>query len=180
MRLPALALLLLLPWLPPPLHAEVKQAAPDHMLVENSRVLHVSPARAYAALPHVARWWSGTHTWSGDAANLSLDAVAGGCFCERWGKSSVQHMRVLQASQDKLLRLEGAIGPLQEMAVDGVMTFALAPDAHGTRLTFQYRVNGASASALDQLAPAVDHVLMEQLGRFQRYVETGTVGAAKP
>jgi hypothetical protein len=40
-------------------------------------------------------------------------------------------------------------------------------------LTLAYRANGASASALDKDAPAVDRVRGEQFARFVRLVETG-------
>lgn len=180
MRLPILFALALLSALPTPSHAAVKQAASDSLLVQDSRVLHATPAQAYAALVHVARWWSSEHTWSGSAANLSLEPVAGGCFCERWKDNSVQHMQVLWASKDHLLRLQGGLGPLQNMAVQGVMTFTLKPSAGGSTLQFEYRVNGAGGSGLDKLAAGVDAVLMQQLDRLQRYAETGNADSTKP
>lgn len=180
MRLPILLALALLSVLPTPSHAAVKQAASDSLLIQDSRVLHVTPAQAYAVLIHVARWWSSEHTWSGSAANLSLEPVAGGCFCERWKDNSVQHMQVLWASKDHLLRLQGGLGPLQDMAVQGVMTFSLKPSASGSTLQFEYRVNGASASGLDKLAAGVDGVLMQQLDRLQHYAETGNADSTRP
>jgi uncharacterized protein YndB with AHSA1/START domain len=161
-------------------HAEVKEAGADHLLVQNTRLVHASPAKLYAALIEIGHWWNGKHTFSGDAAHLSLQAEAGGCFCERWNDQSVAHGRVILASPNHLLRLDTALGPLQDMAVQGVMTFALKPAPDGTALQFEYRVNGASNSGLDKLAPAVDGVLMEQLQRLQRFAETGKADAAGP
>ena len=57
--------------------------------------------------------------------------------------------------------------------VTGVLTFQLVPDGNATVLTLAYRVNGASGSALDKDAPAVDRVLSEQFVRLTRLVETG-------
>jgi uncharacterized protein YndB with AHSA1/START domain len=180
MRPSVCALPLLLSMVAMPARAEVKQVAADAFLVQHSRVLHAAPARVYAALVDIAHWWDGVHTWSGDAAHLRLDAHAGGCFCERWDGNSVQHMRVLWASPGQMLRMEGAIGPLQEMAVAGVMTFALKPDGKDTRLEFSYRVTGAGSSRLDRIAPMVDRVLGGQLDRLQRYVQTGRAAAPGP
>lgn len=180
MRLPTLFALALLSTLPVPGHAAVKQAASDSVLIQDSRVLHATPAQAYAALIDVAHWWNSEHTWSGSAANLSLKPEAGGCFCERWKDNSVQHMQVLWASKDRLLRLQGALGPLQNMAVQGVMTFNLKPGDGGSTLQFEYRVNGASGSGLDKLAAGVNEVLMQQLDRLQRYAETGHADSSKP
>lgn len=160
-------------------HAEVKEAAPDHLLIQDSRTIHASPDKLYATLAEVDHWWNGEHTFSGDASHLSLKAEAGGCFCERWEGQSVEHGRVIWAAPGHVLRLSTALGPLQSMAVTGVMTFTLKPAPDGTALQFDYRVNGASGSGLDKLAPVVDGVLMNQLQRLQRYAEAGDNGPAK-
>lgn len=161
-------------------NAEVKEAAPDHLLIQDSRTIHAPPDKLYAALTDVAKWWNNEHTYSGNAAHLSLKAEAGGCFCERWDNQSVAHGQVIWAAPGHLLRLGTALGPLQAMAVQGVMTFTLKPAPEGTALQFEYRVNGSSASGLDKLGPAVNGVLMEQLERLQHYAETGKSTAAKP
>lgn len=161
-------------------HAEVKESSADHLLIINARSIHAPPNKVYAALIDIGRWWDGEHTYSGDATNLSMQSVAGGCFCERWGTQSVAHGRVIWANPGKLLRLDTALGPLQSMAVQGVMTFALKPSGDGTALQFEYRVNGSGSSGLDKLAPPIDRVLMGQLQRLQSYVETGKAQPAKP
>ncbi|WP_109124678.1 SRPBCC domain-containing protein [Dyella sp. C11] len=153
--------------------AEVKDASADHFLIQDSRTIHAPPDKLYAAITDVAHWWNSEHTYSGDASHLSLKADAGGCFCERWDNQSVEHMRVIWVSPPKALRLKGALGPLQSMAVDGVMTFALKPTADGTTLQFEYRVNGSSHSNLDKIAPMANEMLMDQLQRLQHYVESG-------
>jgi hypothetical protein len=55
-------------------------------------------------------------------------------------------MVVINAMPGKLLRLSGALGPLQAMAVDGTLTFAMLPDDRTTRLTLSYAVGGYSKS----------------------------------
>lgn len=159
-------------------NAEVGEAGADHFLVGFSAHVEAPPAKVYVALSEVARWWSAEHTWSGESANLSLKAEAGGCFCERWAGGSAEHGRVVMAVKNELLRLDAALGPLQEYAVNGVLTFTLKPtDEDTTELDVDYRVNGSSASALDQLAPAVDAVLALQIDRLLRYVDTGKADA---
>jgi uncharacterized protein YndB with AHSA1/START domain len=161
--------------------AEVKAASSDGFVIVYNQRIAAAPASVYAALSAIDRWWNASHTWSGDAANLSLKAEAGSCFCERWKDGSVEHGRVVMAMPDKLLRLQAALGPLQAQAVTGVLTFQLKPDEKGgaaaTLLTLTYVVNGAGSSALDKTAPAVNDVLGEQLARLVRFIETGKAAA---
>ena len=152
-------------------HAEVKESGADHLLIQDTRVIHVSPDRLYAAIVDIGHWWSSEHTYSHDATHLSIQPEAGGCFCERWDNQSVAHGRVIWANPGHLLRLDTPLGPLQALAVQGVMTFALKPAPNGTELHLDYRVNGSSASGLDKLAPTINEVLMAQLAQLQRFAE---------
>ena len=159
-------------------HAEVKQSAADGFLVAQSTLVAATPAKIWSALLQPQRWWSDEHTWSGKAANLSLKAEAGGCFCERWPGGSVEHGRVVMVMPQQLLRLDAALGPLQEFALNGVLTFRIdSGDDGATTLTLEYRVNGASASGLDQFAPSVDGVLDQQFARLVRFVANGNPDA---
>ena len=155
-------------------HAEIKQAAADGFFLAYSAPLQVTTATAYADLVQVQKWWNGEHTFSGKAANLSLKPEAGGCFCERWPGGSAEHGRVLMALPGKLLRLDAALGPLQEFALKGVLSVWLREDDYGkARIELEYRVNGASASGLDQFAPQVDDMLGAQFSRLVRFIATG-------
>jgi len=155
-------------------HAEIKQAAADGFFLAYSAPLEVTTVKAYADLVQVQKWWNGEHTFSGKAVNLSLKPEAGGCFCERWTGGSVEHGRVIMALPGKLLRLDTALGPLQEFALKGVMSFWLREDDYGkARIELEYRVNGSSASGLDQFAPQVDDVLGAQFSRLVRFIATG-------
>jgi uncharacterized protein YndB with AHSA1/START domain len=165
-------------------HAEVKQSAADGFLVTFTSPVTATPARTYAAIAQPQLWWSSEHTWSGKAANLSLKPEAGGCFCERWKDGSAEHGRVIMALPDKLLRLDSALGPLQEFALKATLSFWIKTGDEGaTQLSVEYRVNGASGSALDKFAPSVDEVLGEQVARLVRYIDSGNPEAppvAKP
>ena len=80
-----------------PAAADVASAAPGAFVLAAEADVAASPAEAYAALTRIGRWWNGEHSYSHDARRLSLDARAGGCFCERWAGGSVEHGRVLMA-----------------------------------------------------------------------------------
>ncbi|HEY6513055.1 MAG TPA: hypothetical protein VI032_13805, partial [Burkholderiaceae bacterium] len=128
----------------------------------------------WQALLQLPRWWSGAHTYSGDAANLSLDAQAGGCWCERWGDgNSAQHGQVMLVQPGRTLRVSASLGPLQELAVNGVLTFTIAMQETKTILRVTYRVSGAPDAGLDKLAPAVDQVIGHQFKRLKSLAETG-------
>ncbi|HJT97560.1 MAG TPA: hypothetical protein VJ696_04525 [Rhodanobacteraceae bacterium] len=154
-------------------HAEVKQASADAFFLTYSGTVAASTTKAYATLAQIGRWWDSEHTYSGKSSNLSLKPEAGGCFCERWKDGSVEHGEVLMAMPGKVLRLRTALGPLQERALTGILTFWLKNEDSATTLTVEYRVNGANASGLDGLAPAVDEVLGAQVERLRRYIATG-------
>jgi len=154
--------------------ADVSGMSPSGFVVTHHAEVAAAPAQVFAAIGHPERWWNGEHTYSGDAANLSLALSAGGCFCERWGDNSVEHARVLYAGRDRALRLSGGFGPLQALAVDAILTMTLT--AHDGRTTVQwiYRVSGNADAALDKLAGPVDHVLGEQLNRLAKAAAAGT------
>lgn len=149
-----------------PAAAATSEVTPSGFLVSLREEVPASPQQAWDALVQVSRWWSGKHSYSGDAANLSLEPRAGGCWCERWGDSSVQHGRVLYALPGKGLRLEGAFGPLQSMAVNAVLTFRLEPADGKTAIVVTYRVRGSPDAGLDKLAGPVDAVMGEQVKRL--------------
>ena len=104
-----------------------------------------------------------------------------GCFCEKLPNGgSVRHMEVILVQPGKTLRMSGAMGPLQELAVSAVATFSLSPEADGTKLEFTYTIGGYAPQGLKGLAPIVDNVLTEQISRLKNYVETGNpAGKAK-
>jgi uncharacterized protein YndB with AHSA1/START domain len=157
-----------------PLRGEVIESTAAGFLVRNTAAINAPPAKVYAALTDgVGGWWDPAHTFSHDARNLSLDAKPGGCFCERLPDGGgVQHMRVVYASPDTLLRLTGAIGPLQEAALVGTMSWNLLQTGGGTTVELSYTVGGFRAGGFRDLATVVDGVLRGQLTRLKAFVET--------
>ncbi|MGN6500371.1 MAG: SRPBCC family protein [Tsuneonella sp.] len=160
-----------------PAFAEVKEAAADHFVVRGSVDTTADSKAAWLALIAPAKWWDKAHTWSGDAANLTLTPQGGGCFCERipednsGGKiglaGSAQHMSVLQSEPMAVLRMRGGLGPLQSEPAEGVLTVTMKPiDGGGTRIAWEYVVGGYMRYETPKIAKAVDAVLGQQFGKL--------------
>jgi uncharacterized protein YndB with AHSA1/START domain len=161
-----------------PARAEVASSSAGAFLIEEETQVAATPAETWRALGQLPRWWNPEHTYSGDARRLSLDLRAGGCWCERWGNGqSVEHGRVVLVMEHegvRTLRVVGGLGPLQELGATGVLTFTVAPDPGGAKITMLYRVSGDPGLELAALAPLVDAVLMEQFGRLARFSASGS------
>jgi len=129
--------------------------------------------RVYQALTErIGAWWDRAHTYSGDAANLSIDARAGGCFCERLpGGGGVRHLTVVYADPGRLLRMSGGLGPLQDLAVTGVLSWKLTGNAGRTTIEVTYKVGGyVPGAGVGALAVPVDTMLTAQLRRLVDYI----------
>lgn len=121
----------------------------------------------------LGQWWDKAHSYSGDARNMRIEAVPNGCFCERYAAGSVVHGTVINVQNHRQIRLVSALGPLQETASTGTLTWTLSPVAGGTELRLDYVVGGYRPGGLAEWASPVDGVLGQQMQRFQRYAETG-------
>lgn len=148
--------------------AEVVASSSDHYTLRHEANSTMTPGALWERLIQPDTWWHPNHTWSADAANLSLDAQAGGLWREDWDGGSVAHGTVLAVTEDKMLRLDAPFGPLQGMGVQVVWTITLTPDEEsgGTLVVFDEVANGSSATALDQIAPAVDSVKQQAIERL--------------
>ncbi|MBI1185740.1 MAG: ATPase [Alphaproteobacteria bacterium] len=149
-----------------PARAEVTASGADGFSVAHEADIALAPAEAWARLVAIGSWWSDDHTYSGAAANMTLDPTAGGCFCETWAAGSVAHGRVLVAIPGALLRLDAPLGPLQDRPTTSILTMQLAPHENGARLTLTFVAAGPPSAGLAELAPLVDMVLGEQVRRF--------------
>jgi len=154
--------------------ADTSGVAPGGFTSTFALVVDADPGRVFQAFGQLPRWWSDDHTWSGRAANMSVDLQAGGCWCERWGDGrSAMHGQVVLVQPGSVLRLNAALGPLQDMAVSGVLSFATARRDGQTRLRVTYRVSGPAEAGLDKMAPQVDAVIGTQVQRLKAFIETG-------
>jgi hypothetical protein len=136
---------------------------------------NVAPPVVWAALADIAKWWDPEHTYSGDARNLTLEPVVRGCFCEKTSLyAGIEHASVVYAQPAKMLRLIGALGPLQEFGVTGSLTWQIDAAGGGSRVTMTYNVGGFADRPLSDWAPIVDEVLVVQAKRLGRFVTSGT------
>ena len=168
-----LAVVILILAVPGTASAEVKSVTANGFEVATTGTIAAPADRVYAALGEVGHWWDPSHTFSRDAANLSMEFRAGGCFCERLKDGgSVQHLQVVYAAPGQGLRLRGALGPLQTEGVDGTLGWTLKPGEGGTTVTLSYVVGGYIRGGIEQWALKVDRVLDEQLQRLKGFVES--------
>jgi len=175
------AIALAAPLLTTPVHAEV--TAKSDIGFVTAAAVDVpgrTPQQVWQALLRPAKWWNPIHSWSGDAEALYLDAQAGGCFCELLPlpkdapagtrRGSIEHGRILATMPPRLMRIVGALGPLQGEALVGTLTITLKADAEGgTRMAWSYVVGGFMRMKVDDIAPIVDKVLAEQATRLAEY-----------
>ena len=162
-----------------PAEAEVVAATPTRFEIRASQTVSASPEQAWNRLVRIGAWWGNEHTYSGNGHNMRLDARAGGCWCERWADGAIEHGRVvlvMTRAGVRTLRIDAPLGPLQEMAVNAVLTFTITPDARGAKIDMTYHVAGDASLHLEQVGSGVNGVMMEQFGRLIRLVTSGSPG----
>ena len=155
-----------------PTRAEIIDATSSGFTLENTIHVAADAQAAWRALvDDVGRWWPRDHTWWGAASALSIEAQAGGCFCERNGAQQALHMLVTFVDPGKLLRMTGGLGPLQGMGLHGALEFRFAAaEGGGTTITLFYRAGGYTPDDLSQFAPVVDQVQAQQLGAVGQFL----------
>jgi len=153
--------------------AEVSNVSGNGFEVKQTAHVAAAPDKAFAALLRPSRWWSSEHTFSGNAANLTLDARAGGCWCEKLPDGgSVEHLHVIFVSPGKVIRLRGALGPFQALAVAGVMTWTVKANGSGSDISVSYAIGGYSKDGFEALSKAADQVLGLQVERLRKLIDS--------
>jgi uncharacterized protein YndB with AHSA1/START domain len=149
------------------------QVTPNGFLVKFEVSINAPAAKVYDALVgQIGSWWDSEHTYSGDAKNLSIDARPGGCFCEKLPNGGgIEHARVIYVAPREVLRLSGALGPLQASGVAGTLTWKLISGTDNTRIQFSYSAGGFIDGGFEKIAPAVESVLRGQLERLKQFAE---------
>lgn len=190
-RLAAVALMALVAAPVSMAQAEVVTQSSAGFVIKLSADTTATQSDAWKALITPSKWWSGEHTYTGDASNLWLDAQATGCFCEKLPKptdapaeqrmGSVEHMHVVYADPQRgVLRMVGGLGPLQGEALHGTLTITLKPIEGGTRIEWDYVVGGYMRMDPEQIAPLVEKVLGEQLTRLVGWLAPIEVDSKPP
>lgn len=154
--------------------AEVSNRSSAGFIVTVNLNVAAPPETVYASLTrHVGEWWDAAHTYSGDSKNLSLIAEPGGCFCEALvDGGGVQHATVVNVAPGRLLRMSGALGPLQASAVTGTLSWQFEKSGSAeSKLVVTYVVGGYASGGLDRIADAVDTVITRQAQLLKRHAE---------
>lgn len=148
---------------------EVELTSESGFVVTHHVVIVANRAAAWESFLQIGNWWESDHTWSGDAKNLSLSTQPGGLFRETLPDGGwVEHMRVISVMPKRVLRLSGALGPLQEHPVRGVMTVTFRDDDEGqTRVDVTYRVSGELPGGAAAWSDVVDRVIGAQFTSFR-------------
>lgn len=163
--------------LPLNLCAEVLSSGDRGFTIQIERQVEVEPAAAYQQFIKVGDWWNAEHTYYGKSENLSIDAKAGGCFCEIEGDKQVLHMTVSYvepgtSSNNPEIRMIGGLGPLQMLGVHGGMSWQfVSVGENKTKIVHRYQVTGYMEGGLDKLAPIVDKVQQMQVDSLARLLE---------
>ncbi len=175
MRLiPATALMAAATLLAVPARSEVVSTSANAASIRISVPIAAAPDKVYASFLAIGKWWDKEHTYSGDAANLSLTATPGGCFCESLpGGGGVLHMTVVNVEPNQRVTLSGALGPLQTAGIAGAMSFSFVPKDSATELVLVYNFAGSYPNGIPSIAGGVNAVLTAQVERLKRLVETG-------
>jgi uncharacterized protein YndB with AHSA1/START domain len=153
--------------------ADVVDKGPAGFTLRIEQRTAATPAAAYQAFVEgLALWWDGAHTYSGSSKNLSIEARPGGCFCEIFpAGGGVEHARVIYVEPGKLLRMQGALGPLQSSGVASVLTWTFEPVEGGAKITLTVATGGYLPGGFDKIAVLVDGVLKGQVARLAAYAD---------
>lgn len=154
--------------------AKVLAKSATGFVVEHTVDLKTDARAAYDAFLKIGSWWSSSHSFSGDAKNLTIEAKPGGCWCETLPSGGfVKHMEVIHAAPGSMLVFSGGLGPLQFMGVAGSMTVSFKPGKGATTVTLRYDVGGRDDKNFEDISKGVDGVIAEQFTRYAKFAGTG-------
>lgn len=160
-----------------PAAAEVVQRSADSFTLRYELGAEIDPGDIPGSLSDVGRWWDSAHTYSGDAANLSIDMTPGGCWCEKLADGTdFEHARVVSIDGTRLV-FDAPFGPLKGRATRAVLVVTWPPASHGWTPTWEMTVEGPGLGAM---ADGVDAVMQAGYRRWLRYLETGEAPAVTP
>ena len=150
--------------------ADVNYANTNGFSITNSSTSSAPVEAVYSHfVQHVDMWWPKDHTWW--KGTLSIDELAGGCFCETHDAKSAAHMQIAYIEPNKKVVMTGGLGPLQEMGIYGALTWLFTETDSGTKVTLTYHASGAiqfngvlsSSEDATNLVKVVDKVQAQQL-----------------
>ncbi len=170
-RLTASALALAAAVTATPATAEIVSRTPDGFTLRFTRTAMADAAAVPASLTALPLWWDGAHSYTGEAANLSLDLKPGGCWCEKMPDGSdFDHGRTVSVAADRIL-FHAPFGPLRGRATRADLTMTWAEAASGRVLTWTFEVEGPGVGAM---AEAVDGVMDAGFRRWSNWLITSS------
>jgi hypothetical protein len=158
--------------------AEVLAAGPAGFNLRVVTTTKADPLTAFEAFTRIAKWWDPSHTYTGNAANLSLNMRPGGAFLEATATGTwVKHLELVYVSPGREIRFLGGLGPLQPMGLHGALGVQFEPiEGGGTSIIMSYNVSGYSLTGLEGLAQIVDRVQTGQMQRHAAYADRLAAG----
>jgi hypothetical protein len=172
-RATAIALAVLLAF-PSIVQAKVVAKGATGFVVEHKVEVKTDAKSAYDAFVNVGSWWASSHSFSGDAKNLSIDTKPGGFWGETLPNGGfVKHLDLVHAAPGSMLVFSGGLGPLQFMGVAGSMTVNFKPGKGTTTVTLHYDVGGRDDKNFEDISKAVDGVIAEQFARYANFASSG-------
>jgi hypothetical protein len=146
--------------------AEVRARTDNGFTLGYERPVRAGPDTVLETVAMPSGWWSSDHTYSGDAANIRLDMIPGGCWCEALPGGGVKHAEVVMVwPERRMVRFDAPFGPLQGMGAEAVLTMTWSdPPEGGERvLRWTFVVSGPGTGAM---ADVIDGVMTEQFRRL--------------
>lgn len=146
-----------------PAAAEVVERHADGFILRFTKTMETSAGDVFLSIQNIGGWWDPAHTYSGDAANLSLSFEPNGCFCETMPDGSLfEHGRMRRLDDDHLV-LDAPLGPLKGRATKADLTFSWPDAGMQVAVTMMFVVEGPGLGAL---ADPVDEVMAAQFARL--------------
>ena len=146
---------------------EILSASDTHFELRHESGSKLTADQLWQRLSDPASWWHPDHTYSEDAANLTLDLQAGGLWREDWDGRSVSHGRVLYVEPGRMLHMEAPFGPLQGLGAYTIWTITVTGADGGSLVVFEEVSTGPPTASMAETAKAVDFVKGEAIRRLR-------------
>lgn len=154
-----------------PAAAEVVERHADGFTLRFEIALETTPEDLLGSIGEIGRWWDGAHSYSGDAANMTLALEPEGCFCEALADGTMfEHGRVVSIDPMTGVLLNAPLGPLNGKATKADLGFGWAGANRGWTVVMTFVVEGPGLGAF---ADPVDGVIGGAFSRYVRFVEYG-------
>ncbi|MEJ6789337.1 hypothetical protein BrevBR_07270 [Brevundimonas sp. BR2-1] len=152
-----------------PATAEVVARTADSFTLRYAVGAEVAPEDIGPSLTDLPKWWDSAHTYSGSAANLSLDLTPGGCWCEKLADGTeFDHGRTVSVAPDGFV-FSAPFGPLRGKTTKAELTVTWPGANRGWTPTWTMVVEGPGTGAM---ADGVDAVMGAGYQRWLHYLES--------